>query len=616
MTIGDLPELASLTYILGWTLVHFVWQGLLVGALYFGINSLLANRSANLRYLWGLLSLAAALFTPVVTFAVLLDTSVNPTALVNTSLAMVGLATPGASLLVAIRATINEILPLLVLLWGAGVVLLSARTFVGWRLAHKLCRRGVRPLTEELQISVDRMMQQFRLSRTITVLESVMVQVPLVIGWIKPVILLPASVALRMDSSQLAMVIAHELGHIRRYDYLLNLFQVVVETVLFYHPVIRWMSRQVRQERENCCDDLVLKTCGQPVIYAKALANLEGLRQGLHEPAVAANGGDLLERVRRIVHGAGRNPRNSKSSLVITVLVGLAAVLAAQSNLVATSANSDGQAPIYQYTNASADWQDFLETRGSWHKGLSMMPSYLEQTSPATQDVMTEVAPKIQSPVQPGLTKSNEKPAQNPVGNNRQDSPKTSKILVNQDGSTDSPGHTRVPEISALQAVMTNELAPSSESADLNPHATSDGHTYFGVEGQDVKIRATEKVAPRYPLKARKQGIEGFVKLEFELNKYGKVKQAIVVEAYPEEIFNKAAIRALRGWRFEVPDSLKGAPLTLIQTFDFNLDEERMFAASNRADRRCRMTGSRLCGRTEPNVRVVYVNPPSNQKSM
>ena len=423
MTIGELPGLASLTYILGWTLVHFVWQGLLIGALFFVVNSLLADRSANLRYLWGMVCLAAALLTPAVTIAVLLDASHNSLVTGNSSLAMIGLAAPGASLLLAIRETINEILPLLVLLWGAGVLLLSTRTLIGWRLAHKLCRRGVRPLTDTLQSSVDSMMQQFRLSRTLTVLESAVVRVPTVVGWLKPVILLPASVVLRMDSRQLAMVIAHELGHIRRYDYLLNLFQVAVETILFYHPVVRWISSQVRQERENCCDDLVIRTCGQPVVYAKALANLEGLRQGLPEPAIAATGGDLLERVRRIVHGASRKPRNGKSSLVITLLVGLAAVLAGQSNLLTSAANGDSYARIYQATDVAADWQGFLETRDSWHKGLTMLPSYLEQSTQTVQTPVNEAAPETQYAAQPVLTRAVEKVAPSPVDQNIEDDP-------------------------------------------------------------------------------------------------------------------------------------------------------------------------------------------------
>jgi len=611
MTIGELPGLAGLTYILGWTLVHFVWQGLLIGALFFVVNSLLAERSANTRYVWGIVCLATALLTPAATFAVLLDASRDSAAGVNTSLAMAGLAAPGASLLAAIREGINEILPFLVLLWGAGVLLLSTRTLVGWRMAHKLCRRGVRPLTEELQTSVDSMMQQFRLSSTVTVLESVLVHVPTVIGWLKPVILLPASVALQMEHRQLAMVIAHELGHIRRYDYLLNLFQVIVETVLFYHPVVRWMSGQIRQERENCCDDLVIRTCGQPVIYAKALANLEGLRQGLPEPAIAANGGDLLERVRRIVHGANRNPKNGRSSLVVTVLVGLAAVLAAQSNLLATSTNNDGTTPVYQFTNQSTDWQGFLKTRGSWQKGLAMMPDYLEQSTQIAASELEEptmmhpvlTSSVIQSPANVNIPARPFDATTLELPPNPASGSQTMEHQVSADTGVLHPGQDAKSELLAEPAVMTTQVA-------------TEEHVFFGEQGQDVRIRATEKVAPRYPLKARKQGLEGFVKLEFELNKYGKVKQVSVVEAFPEEIFDKAAIRALRGWRFEVPDSLKGAPLTLIQTFDFNLDEEQMFAANSKADRRCRMTGSRLCGRTEPNVQVVYVNPPSNRKSM
>ena len=112
----------------------------------------------------------------------------------------------------------------------------------------------------------------------VRLLESTLVDVPTVIGWIKPVILLPASALSGLKPHQLEAILAHELAHIRRHDYLVNLLQTLVETLLFYHPAVWWLSRRIRAERENCCDDLAVSLCGDPYTYAQALADLEELR--------------------------------------------------------------------------------------------------------------------------------------------------------------------------------------------------------------------------------------------------------------------------------------------------------------------------------------------------
>ena len=117
----------------------------------------------------------------------------------------------------------------------------------------------------------------------------------------KPVVLLPASALAGLTPQQLEAILAHELAHIRRHDYLVNLLQTLVETLLFYHPAVWWLSRRIRIERENCCDDLAVSLCGDPCTYARALADLEALRGPARSLAMAANGGSLLQRVRRLL---------------------------------------------------------------------------------------------------------------------------------------------------------------------------------------------------------------------------------------------------------------------------------------------------------------------------
>jgi hypothetical protein len=158
------------------------------------------------------------------------------------------------------------------------------------------------------------------------------VQVPAVIGWLRPIVLLPASALTGLTPLQLDALLAHELAHVRRWDYVVNLVQSVIETLLFYHPAVWWVSRQVRQEREHCCDDLAVAVCGDAVVYAKALVGMEGLRVPAPAFAVAAGGGSLLSRVRRLVAPAAPEflPRwhAGLAAVTLTVAIGGGASLA------------------------------------------------------------------------------------------------------------------------------------------------------------------------------------------------------------------------------------------------------------------------------------------------
>ena len=129
-------------------------------------------------------------------------------------------------------------------------------------------------------------------SRPVRLLKSALVEVPTVIGWFRPVILLPAATLTGLTPGQLEAILAHELAHVRRLDYVVNAFQCLVETLMFYHPVAWWISRCIREERENCCDDLVIKVCGDRLAYARALAT--------HGRASRRNAGPGLRRERRL----------------------------------------------------------------------------------------------------------------------------------------------------------------------------------------------------------------------------------------------------------------------------------------------------------------------------
>ncbi len=158
-------------------------------------------------------------------------------------------------------------------------------------------------------------------------LASASATVPFVVGWLRPVVLVPAALLTGLHPAEVEAIFAHELAHIRRHDFLVNLLQNVVETLLFYHPAVWWMSAQIRMEREHCCDDVAAAVCGGALDYARALVALERLRPatGL---MVAASGGSLLERIRRLA-GARDNGRSAWPLPALGLFLAAAIALAA-----------------------------------------------------------------------------------------------------------------------------------------------------------------------------------------------------------------------------------------------------------------------------------------------
>jgi len=194
----------------------------------------------------------------------------------------------------------------MVVCWSVGVTLLSARLSGGWALTVRLRRRFVEPVTGAWQTTVERLARRLGIRGGVRLLESSKLEVPAAIGWLRPVVLLPAGLLTGLPADQLESILAHELAHIRRHDYLVNLVQSLIETLFFYHPGIWWISARIRTEREFCCDDLAVSACGNAATYARALAELEEFRSALPRPrvprlAMAATGGELLRRIRRLV---------------------------------------------------------------------------------------------------------------------------------------------------------------------------------------------------------------------------------------------------------------------------------------------------------------------------
>jgi beta-lactamase regulating signal transducer with metallopeptidase domain len=308
---------------LAWTLIHFVWEGgIIVAALALVLRF---TRTASARYLISCGAMMLMLASAAATFAVLSGNrnATQPIASVHQTSVPAIASSPVAAELKQ-RGQLSDYLPWLVYLWIGGVLALSLRTGAGFVVAQRLKRRQSAPLPPIWEERFHRLAQRLEISRTVRACESAIAEVPAVVGWLRPVVLVPASALMGLPAPEIEALLAHELAHIRRHDYLVNLLQTAIETLLFYHPAVWWTSQQIRAERENCCDDLAVAACGDVLTYARALTRLDQMRPGAPKIAMASNGGSLLARIRRLVR-----PQEGVRSSSGDWITGLAILLSA-----------------------------------------------------------------------------------------------------------------------------------------------------------------------------------------------------------------------------------------------------------------------------------------------
>jgi uncharacterized protein involved in exopolysaccharide biosynthesis len=328
----------------GWTLLHSLWQGALVGMVFVVLRFALRRCSANTRYLAGCLCLALLAAMPVVTLLKGLPSWPANGAMDAVMPALGGISVPGFSaasvgrpyggngMYLPVQRSADflaRLAPVLASVWVLGVAFFSVRLTRSCWSVGKIRTRDHEPTDAAWKETLDDLRRRLGVSRPVRLLKSALVEVPTVIGWVRPVILLPAATVTGLTPGQLETILAHELAHVRRLDYVVNAFQCLVETLMFYHPVAWWISGCIREERENCCDDLVIKVCGDRLGYARALATLEGLRAELPEWAFAANGGSLLSRIRRLVGLANDEGRVTAREVSGLALLGIGLVLLA-----------------------------------------------------------------------------------------------------------------------------------------------------------------------------------------------------------------------------------------------------------------------------------------------
>ena len=379
---------------LGWTLIHFVWQGAVAAAVYAVVAGVMRKAKPQVRYVVACAALALLAVAPLLTYSFLASEGMTavpvaaPSAVAPPVLpsgretgtprdAFAGVEHAGrvralppigarealpvsraqavagekAPISAAFQVWVDRHAQQLALAWVLGALSMALRLILSWRQSHCLRYRNTSPAAASISECVGALADRMQLRQVLAVYESALVRVPTVVGWLKPVLLVPGGLVTGMTAGELEAILAHELAHIRRHDNLINLLQCAVEALLFYHPAVWWISRRIRIERELCCDDMAVRFCGDRVLYAQALAALANSVFSAPRLTMAADGGNLAQRIRRVLgwEGAGRgySVRWLSGVLALAMLGAVAAfLLLYQANAEAETKAPDLSVPL------------------------------------------------------------------------------------------------------------------------------------------------------------------------------------------------------------------------------------------------------------------------------
>jgi beta-lactamase regulating signal transducer with metallopeptidase domain len=333
---------SPLAQALGWTLLHSLWQGALVGALFALGRSILGARAVRARYALGCFALVLVVLLSGFTYAREAARMKVPS--MASSPASAGevikwqdqsaknIAQDDSPKTFAwLRSMdVQKAFPAMIVLWLAGVALMTLRGLGGFCVVQRL-RRSARDWKDAFwQAKLKQFADELGIAKAVKLCQSTLVQTPSVVGYFKPLLILPAAVLAKLSPEQLEAVLWHELTHIKRNDYIANLLQIACETLFFYHPAVWWISRNIREEREHCCDDVVIGKGADSAKYARALCLLEEFRiESAPLFQIAGTGGSLKTRIQRLLAPPRLHSRSPVAGIALLIALATALFFAA-----------------------------------------------------------------------------------------------------------------------------------------------------------------------------------------------------------------------------------------------------------------------------------------------
>ncbi|MRW87252.1 TonB family protein [Pseudoduganella sp. FT26W] len=343
--------MSAFIFALGLTLMHFLWQGLLLGCATAVALTLLRNSRAEYRYLVACCALLACLGWPALELWQRLSGDAAPA-----SASFHGLQWAAAIASEESWFDLHTSVRGIVSLWALCATVLALRMLAGMLWIDRVSRRQAKhPQQQRWEAELARLAQRFGIRREIGLRVVDTLASPVTAGWWRPVVLVPAALISGMPPDLLQALLAHEMAHIQRHDYLINLLQNVIETLLFYHPAVWWMSNRIRVERELIADDVAARQLGEPRRLALALSELERLRFSNHQLAQAANGGDLVMRIQHLLRPAPQS-LNWKTAIAMLGVAAACVSVYAEATAADKSASADRAAVVDFNTCAKPVW--------------------------------------------------------------------------------------------------------------------------------------------------------------------------------------------------------------------------------------------------------------------
>ena len=325
-----------LTHSLAWALLYSLWQGALIYGTLFVLLKALPNVNARIKYYlsYGAFSVLFLWFAD--TWATQYQKLKGVTVYITQSGADIASTTYTVKAITPPVGQTNighhylpgleQYFPLIIILYGVGLAFMFFRFLVNVLQVKALREQGImEPGTEWLSL-LQQLQDKFDISRPVQLFLSSRINVPMMLGVIKPIILLPVATINSLSTEQVEAILLHELAHIKRHDYLLNILQTIAETILFFNPFVWLVSAIIRREREHCCDDLVVARSISPLPYAKALAILESNVVDEQDLTLAATGKkkQLFNRIKRIMEMKKSNINYSQLTIIIVAILAIA----------------------------------------------------------------------------------------------------------------------------------------------------------------------------------------------------------------------------------------------------------------------------------------------------
>ncbi len=325
----------------GWTIFHSLWQGVIISVLLGVVLLISGKKSAKLRYNFSLAALIVTFLLSAATFIQIYNTTdkdnFSGSQTISSSLFTDQLAqnynvpakiNSDKDVIEVLENYFAQHLNFIVTMWLAGFIIFSIRFGGGVLYVQKLRTSGINLVDNEYWFyRLKELAGSLELKQIIKIYESAKVKTPITLGYLKPIILLPIGMLSGLPQDQVEAIILHELAHIKRYDFLFNLIQTLIETIFFYHPAVWWISSVIKNERENCCDDLTLKLCSGSLVYFKALYNLQQICSEERDIVLAALGkrNQLFRRINRMNSNSKNTSYGAKFATFAVMLVLFAA---------------------------------------------------------------------------------------------------------------------------------------------------------------------------------------------------------------------------------------------------------------------------------------------------